>query len=729
MRKSSALFLAALLATCGFASEIRAGVFLSELCDPQSNYQTDRFIEIYNSGPSPVDLTNWSVTAIANGADVCTWNLSGALAVGEAKVCGHTSTVSGFTVHFQNSLWGTSAYFNWNGKVGDGAKLKNLSTLIESVIASGDLFNDKDMVRNANISEPNTTYTPSEWTITPVTLATSASPGTHNGSLPPPSGPVIANISTFPASPTANVAVYVSATVVDSAGPISSVAVNWGLSSGSLPNAINMSLVSDSTYTADSGIPGQTAGVSIYYRISATGFAQTGQSNVRSYTIPGTSGAPTILAVGEMSDSTLLVTFSEPVQEASAEVVSNYSVGALVPVNAVWDPARTSEVTITVRNLTAGAKTLTVTGVQDLDNNPTSGATKGFTYIDVTIPAGYYASTAGLVGSPLRVALHNLMKNHTVTSYSFALTAFATTDIKPNGKIWDMYSDIPGGTPPYEYNYGDQGQGATEGLGYNREHTWPQSWFSSASPMVSDLWNLFPSDAKVNGYRANYPFGDVGTATITSLNGSKVGPNISPGYSGTVFEPIDPYKGDLARFHFYMSTRYFGQDASWPGSPSTDGAEFLPWALTLYRQWHANDPVAWKERMRNSAIYGYQNNRNPFVDHPEYLEMIWDSTAVTAVGQTLVHHLQLRQNTPNPFSARTTIGFDLARSERVTLSIFDLSGRRVRTFTHGSLLEPGRHSYEWNGRGDDGALLEAGLYFCRLHAGATRETKRMVFAR
>jgi len=435
--------------------------------------------------------------------------------------------------------------------------------------------------------------------------------------------------------------------------------------------------------------------------------------------------------VGEMSDSTFLVTFSEPVQEASAETPGNYTIGALGAVNAVWDPSHAAEVTITVRSVPAGARTLTVTGVQDVDGNSTSGATRGFTYIDVTIPAGYYASTAGLHGSALRVALHNLMKNHTVKSYDYALTAFATTDIKPDGKIWDMYSDVPGGTSPYEYAWGETGQGATEGLGYNREHTWPQSWFNSASPMVSDLWNLFPSDAKVNGYRANYPYGKVGTATTTSLNGSKVGNNVSPGYSGTVFEPIDAYKGDLARFHWYMNTRYFGQDATWPGSPSTDGAEFLPWARELYRQWHAQDPPAWKERMRNGAIYLIQNNRNPYVDHPEFLEMIWDSTAVTAVDPFAreTASLSLHPIAPNPFSAWTTIAFDLPRNAPVTLAIFDLAGRRVRSLAEGAWLEAGPHACRWDGRNDAGARSEAGLYFLRMDAGAERRTARIVFTR
>jgi len=732
LRKLNPLLLAALLASLLAAPAARAGVFLSELCDPQLNYQTDRYIEIFNSGPGTVDLTNWQVIAVANNVEVCTWTLSGSLAPGQAKVCGHTSTVAVFTVHFQNNLWGTSAYFNWNGRSGDGARLKNASgTLLDQIVSPvSPLFENATLVRIPSVTDPTTTYNAAEWTATAVALATDATPGTHNGSLPPPAGPVISNIVTVPLAPPASTPVHVLASVVDTAGAVFSVTMTWGLTSGSLPNFIPLNLVSDSTYQTLSQIPGQLAGTTVYYRLFATGDGGNGQSSLLSYTIPGTSGAPTILAVGETSDSTLLVTFSETVQEASAEVASNYTVGPLTAVNAVWDPARPAEVTITVRDLTAGAKTLTVTGVQDLDGNPTSGATKGFTYIDVSIPPGYYASTAGLVGSPLRVALHNLMKNHTVQSYSFALTAFATTDLKPNGKIWDMYSDVPGGTPPYEYDYGDQGQGATEGLGYNREHTWPQSWFDSASPMVSDLWNLFPSDAKVNGYRGNYPFGDVGTPTITSLNGSKVGPNISPGYAGTVFEPIDPYKGDLARFHWYMNTRYFGQDASWPGSPSTDGAEFLPWARELYRQWHAADPPSWKERLRNGAVYVYQNNRNPFVDHPEFLEMIWDSSAVTAVelpgGES---ELRLRPIAPNPFTARATITFDLPRTAPVSLAIFDLGGRRVRTLVPSFSLAPGTHSYSWDGRDEGGSTVRAGLYFCRIDAGAERRTSRIVFAR
>jgi endonuclease I len=350
--------------------------------------------------------------------------------------------------------------------------------------------------------------------------------------------------------------------------------------------------------------------------------------------------------------------------------------------------------------------------------------------VDVSIPAGYYASTAGLKGSALRVALHNIIKNHTVKSYAYALTAFATTDVKPNGKIWDMYSDVPGGTPPYEYAVGGTGQGGSEGLGYNREHSWPQSWFNGVSPPYSDLWILYPTDSYVNGYRSNYPYGEVGTATYTSLNGSRLGPSVSAGYSGTVFEPIDAFKGDLARSTFYVSTRYFNEDAGWSSSGSASRAELLTWAVDQYSTWNTNDPVSWKERLRNGAIYVIQNNRNPLVDHPEFVAMIYDSNSVVGVGDgASANSIRLRQNLPNPFGARTSIGFDLARREQVTLRIYDVTGRLVRTLANGSVLESGSHRREWDGRDESGVQLEAGLYFCRLVAGPVSETRRMVLAR
>jgi len=728
------LLAAALLAATLIATAARADIILSELCDPQNNYTTDRFIEIWNSGPGAVDLTSWSVVAVANNVDVCTWTLSGTIAAGQAKVCGGPSTVTGFTVDFVSSVWATPAgYMNWNGKVGDGAKLKNGSgTVIDYIIApSTGLFENEDLVRNANITSPNPVSTVSEWTATPVTLATDASPGSHNGSLPPPGGPIISNVVTDPAVPTADAGTDVQADVVDTTSAILGVTLAWGTSSGSQPNVIGMTVLSGNTYRTSAPIPAQS-NVTVYYRVSAQDSLQTSNSSLKNYTLgTSTSGAPTVLQVGQTSDSTLLVFFSEAVDPASAQTPSHYTVGALVATGAVRDPVQTSQVSVTIPGIAAGTQTLSVSGVADVQNNVDSGVTKSFNWVDVSIPPGYYNGTAGLMGSALRLALHNIIKNHTVKSYDYALTAFATTDVKANGKIWDMYSDVPGGTPPYEYSVGQTGQGATEGLGYNREHSFPQSWFGGASPMVSDLWILYPTDAKVNGYRSNYAYGVVASATTTSLNGSKLGSSASPGFSGTVFEPIDGYKGDLARGQFYVSTRYFTEDAGWPGGPESVGANLLPWAANQYLAWSQADPVSWKERLRNGAVYVIQHNRNPFVDHPEFVAMIWDTTSVIAGVDAgpQASVLSLRQNQPNPFAGGTTIRFDLPRRATVSLAVYDISGREVRALVHGSALEAGIHATQWDGRDARGAACRAGVYFCRLSAGDDVRTSRMVLAR
>jgi endonuclease I len=243
------------------------------------------------------------------------------------------------------------------------------------------------------------------------------------------------------------------------------------------------------------------------------------------------------------------------------------------------------------------------------------------------IPTGYYNNANNLTGTPLRQALHDIIDNHTVKSYSSLYTHFATTDIKSNGLIWDIYSDNPGGTPPYNYT---TAQTCSNTPGYengcfNREHSWPQSWFgaSKSSPMYSDLFHVYPTDSYVNTRRSNYPYGEVSSPTWTSQNGSKLGPCSYPGYTGTAFEPLDEFKGDLARTYFYVCTRYYGEDTGWITNSLMSGANLLPWALTMMKDWSLQDPVSAKEIARNNAIYTLQGNRNPFIDHPEYACLIW----------------------------------------------------------------------------------------------------------
>lgn len=242
------------------------------------------------------------------------------------------------------------------------------------------------------------------------------------------------------------------------------------------------------------------------------------------------------------------------------------------------------------------------------------------------IPVGYYNDANNLSGSDLKNALHIIIKDHTVKSYDYLWTAFQTTDKRSDGKVWDMYSDCS-----YTFITNQCGNYSAECDCYNREHSFPKSWFNDASPMYSDLFHLVPTDGKVNGMRSNYPFGEVSNATFTSSNGSKLGPCSAPGYSGVVFEPINEYKGDFARNYFYMATRYENVIAGWY-SNSTEAAAVLmnnnfpvykEWFLNMLGEWHTNDPVSQKEIDRNNAVYAIQENRNPFIDHPEYVYQIW----------------------------------------------------------------------------------------------------------
>jgi len=247
-------------------------------------------------------------------------------------------------------------------------------------------------------------------------------------------------------------------------------------------------------------------------------------------------------------------------------------------------------------------------------------------------PAGYY-STATASGATLKTQLYNIIKNHTDLGYDNLWTAFQSTDAKANGKVWDMYSDVPGGTPPYEYTFvtSQCGNYSVEGDCFNREHSFPASWFNDATPMYTDLFHLYPTDGKVNGIRSNYPYGKVGTASQTTLNGSKLGASSVAGYSGTVFEPIDEYKGDFARTYFYMATRYENVISSWYSNSTEANAVlqnnnfpvFETWFLNMLGEWHVQDPVSAKETARNDAVYTLQGNRNPYIDNPQYVYSVW----------------------------------------------------------------------------------------------------------
>ena len=245
-------------------------------------------------------------------------------------------------------------------------------------------------------------------------------------------------------------------------------------------------------------------------------------------------------------------------------------------------------------------------------------------------PQGYYNGTEGLTGTALKAKLHTIINNGEGNiSYNAMWGAYYDTDRRPGTNyVWDIYSDRPGGTPPYNFTLGDDQCDSNgyqnEGDCYNREHLWPQSWANKDAKHKTDLHHVYPTDGKVNGMRDNWAFGEVNNPIWTSQNGCKLGPNTVSGFSGQVFEPIDEYKGDIARALMFVSVRYYTQDSNWNSSDMTTKSEIKPWAITMLLRWHEEDPVSEKEINRNNAVYGYQGNRNPFVDVPEFANRIWD---------------------------------------------------------------------------------------------------------
>ncbi|WP_333601102.1 endonuclease [Flavobacterium sp.] len=261
-----------------------------------------------------------------------------------------------------------------------------------------------------------------------------------------------------------------------------------------------------------------------------------------------------------------------------------------------------------------------------------------------SIPNGYYNSATG-TGYVLKTQLAAIISNNYIDrGYNPGLyTTYTTSDkdfyYENDGTMLDMYTENPTGSEcefTYGINQDDGTLGNNECERYNREHTIPQSYFASATPMYSDAHFVVPSDKHVNAQRGDLPYGKVNVANWTSINGSKRGSNLNSGYSagfsGTVFEPIDEFKGDIARMLLYFATRY---ESQLPGFYTTstsvvkamfDGTSdhsFSPTFLNILLTWNQQDPVSQREIDRNNAVYARQSNRNPYIDNNNYVTQIW----------------------------------------------------------------------------------------------------------
>ena len=242
-------------------------------------------------------------------------------------------------------------------------------------------------------------------------------------------------------------------------------------------------------------------------------------------------------------------------------------------------------------------------------------------------PAGYYDAADGKSGAELKTALHRVIRpSYDLRFDGFSATYwgqqyFRRTDWHPDGGYWDMYSD----SRLLEY----------DSQKLEREHCLPRSWWrldGDYGRANGDLHNLNPADEAANGRKSDNPLGETDGEGFD--NGvSKVGASTLDGYTGTVFEPADEYKGDFARTYMYMVTCYEDYAGRWTAEGLTMLANepypvFQPWALEMLLRWHHADPVSDKERQRNDSVFALQLNRNPFIDFPDLADYVWgDRTA------------------------------------------------------------------------------------------------------
>lgn len=257
-------------------------------------------------------------------------------------------------------------------------------------------------------------------------------------------------------------------------------------------------------------------------------------------------------------------------------------------------------------------------GGNDSDGNDSDGGGSGG-----PLHPYYGGINASLTGDALESALHGLIDGHTVVSYGDLWSAFAQTDGSVPGcnGIYDIYSDVC-----WNPNSQRCGSYSEEGDCYNREHSWPRSWWGgSSAAQFSDLFHLYPTDGYVNGIRGNLPYCEVSSSSVDyeSSNGSRRGNCAVSGFSGEGFEPADAFKGDLARTYFYMAIRYRGEFTCC-AEDGVNRAEITSWEEAVLRQWHTADPVSSKEIARNEAVFSLQGNRNPFIDVPAWVDQVFD---------------------------------------------------------------------------------------------------------
>ena len=236
--------------------------------------------------------------------------------------------------------------------------------------------------------------------------------------------------------------------------------------------------------------------------------------------------------------------------------------------------------------------------------------------------AGYYNGTDGKDGDQLKTALHNIIKDHVSYTYLSTKYIFGVSDVDPNNSsnVIQVYTG-------FSHDNGDYG---TSGLELNREHVWAKSHgnFNEVMPMYSDVHNLKPAAATVNQSRSNKDFANGGVPNSVATECYA---------TDSSWEARDAVKGDIARIIFYMATRYDGSNGE-IDLTVVDHVNTYPLPehgkLSTLIEWNELDPPDEFERNRNNKIFAFQHNRNPFIDNPEWVNLIWGNQTASNINIT-----------------------------------------------------------------------------------------------
>ena len=266
-------------------------------------------------------------------------------------------------------------------------------------------------------------------------------------------------------------------------------------------------------------------------------------------------------------------------------------------------------------------------------------------------PADYYQSAQGLIGAGLKAALHQRIKGHRVLSYGSRGTV-------PALRVLDA---MPGNSSQVRLLYWGTGRAGSRYGGsvgdWNHEHCWPQAYGVDGGAGNADVHNLRPCDVQANGERANLYYAEIANGVAADRSPLCV-------KTSTAWMPRPEEKGDLARAMFYMAVRYEGgestPDLELSDTPNAGANRFG--RLSDLLRWHREDPVDDEERRRNHLVYtDYQYNRNPFVDDPDYVEMVFRSvpvvrvTAVQAVATEGLEEAVVRISRRGPVTQSLTV--------------------------------------------------------------------------